>query len=83
VRSPLKAVLGGLACGIVSLFVTVPASVILAERRAAPTALERSGDGLSIQASFVDVNLLPSFAVASLIVVVAFMWIRRRRVGHQ
>jgi len=83
VRSPLKAVLGGLACGIVSLFVTVPASVILAERRTAPTALERSGDGLSIRASFIDVNLLPSFVVASLIVVVAFIWMRRRRVRHQ
>jgi ethanolamine transporter EutH len=80
--SRLKAVLGGLACGIVSLFLTVPASVIIGERRPAPTALETSSEGLSFHTSFIDVNLLPSFLVALLIVVVAFTWMLRRREAH-
>jgi len=65
-----------------SLFVTVPASVIIAERRTVPTALERSGDGLSFYASFIDINLLPSFAVALLIFVAASAWMLRRRGAH-
>lgn len=76
----LKAVVISLAAGVASLFVSIPASVIVAERLS-PSAkgVQAAGDGLSFQMTFVEVNLVPAIVVALVIVVVVFTWIQRRR----
>jgi ethanolamine transporter EutH len=75
----LKGILAAFAAGVVSLLVSVPASVFIAERRAAPNVLfERSGE-LSFQMSFIRVNLLPAFGIAVLVFVLSALWMQRRR----
>jgi ethanolamine transporter EutH len=76
----MKAIVAGVAAGVASLFVSIPASVILAERLSSPAKqVQAAGDEFSFQASFVDVNLVPAIVLALLIVVVVFTWLERRR----
>ena len=80
----VKAAVGALLAAGASLIVTVPATVIVAEHRAGPqTQLDSAGSGISFQATFIQVNLLPPFVVAVLIFAVLFTWLLRRRQAHR
>jgi ethanolamine transporter EutH len=75
----VKAFFAGAAAAGASLFVSVPAGVIVAKRLSTPVnRLQAPGEGLSFQASFVEVNLVPAIGLALLIFVVAFVWMQRR-----
>jgi len=72
-------VLAALAAGVVSLFISVPVSVILAERRALPDSRFENAGELSFRASVFDVSLLPAFVIAAAIFAAMFVWMQRRR----
>jgi hypothetical protein len=76
----LRAALVGVALAVVSLMVTVPASVILALYWSSPiTQTESSTEGFSFSVSTADVTLVPSLVCAVLIFGLAFLWVQRRR----
>jgi hypothetical protein len=76
----LKAIFAGFAAAVASLSLSIPASVIVAERLSPPVnRAQTPADGLLFQASFVEVNLVPPIVLAVLTFVVAFTWMQRRR----
>ena len=77
-----KAILAAFAAGVVSLFVSVPLSVIIAERRALSDSRLENADELSFRASFFDVSLLPAFVIAAAIFAGMFVWMQRRKVSE-
>ena len=76
----VNAAVGALLAAGASLIVTVPATVIVAEHLAGPEArVDTAASGISFQATFIQVNLLPAFVVALLIFALMFTWLLRRR----
>ena len=76
----LKAVFAGMAAVAVSLLVTVPASVILAEYRSTPVGqVQSSSDELSFSTRVIEVSLVPAIVCAAAIFVLTFLWVQRRR----
>ena len=76
----LKAAAAGCAAAVASLFLSIPATVIMAGSRqsAHMDNLPTSGSGFEFQAAYVDVSLLPALLVAVLTFVAAFIWMLRR-----
>ena len=75
----LKAVLAGVAAALASLLVSLPASVLIADRFSTTVNPLPSDNGeLSFRATVTDVNLLPAIVLALAIFASALMWMRRR-----
>jgi ethanolamine transporter EutH len=75
----LKALLAGVAAALASLVVSLPATVVIADRFSATVnQLPSANDELTFRAAVTDVNLLPAFLLAVVIFGTMFTWMRRR-----
>ena len=77
----LNAALVSVAAAAGSLFLSIPATVIMASglRSAHMDDTPTSSGGVDFQVVYVDVSLVPALLVAVLTFVIAFMWMLRRR----
>jgi ABC-type sulfate transport system permease subunit len=74
-----KALLAGVAAAVASLFVSLPATVVMAERFSSTVnQFSSANDEITFRTAVTDISLLPAFLLAVAAFVSTFIWMRRR-----
>jgi hypothetical protein len=81
----VRAALAGLAAAVGSLFLSIPATAIMAGllRPAQMDSMQTARGALEFQRAYVDVSLLPALVCAIVMFIAAFVWMLRRRASER
>jgi hypothetical protein len=75
----LKAILAGVAAAVASVLVSLPVTVVIAERLSTTiNPVPSESDELTFRTTVTDVSLLPAIVLAVAIFAATFVWMRRR-----